>query len=92
MGQIKVDDIYSFECTSKFGYKNCEVDIRRLGNIVDIRIIHVNKNGYMIERNKTYRNKSGHKYLLDFLNDNINYIEDMYKSVIKDNNIIDFNE
>ena len=51
---VNVDDIVSFEMTCKFGYKNCEVTVKKINDVVDVRIICISEKGYILEKHKTF--------------------------------------
>ena len=83
---VNVDDIILFEMTFKFYYKNFEVTVRKINNIVDIRIMGVSEKGYILDKHKTIIIDQG-KFnwgLLLFIKAKIRYIEEMYNDLIKE--------
>ena len=96
MGQIiRNDDIISYNCTIKLNYKNCDVVLKRFVNDADMTITIISGKGYIIGKNKTFICKPGYNHILNYLNENINYIDDIYNDIIKkgvqnDNKIMDF--
>jgi len=93
--EIKIDDIISFNCTIKLSYKNCDVTVKRYGNIADLTIAVISGKGYIVERNNTFICSPGYNHLLNYLNENIGHIENIYnevmeKSVRNDDIIRDF--
>ena len=94
---VNEDDIISFEMTVKLNYKNCEVTVKRFGKILDLTIVNISNKGYFINRNKTFICDSSVNDLLNYLNDNIHYIDDIYDNLIiedarNDSKIRDFKE
>jgi len=95
---VLVDDIISFEMTCKFSYKNCEVTVKRYGKVLDLTILNISSKGYIIEKNSTFIcEPPGYEHLINYLNENISYVEEIYSEVIKkgvanDSKIRDFRE
>ena len=94
---VKKDDIISFEMVVKLTYKNCEVTVKRYGKILDLTIVNISDKGYIIEKNKTFINKSKYTEILICINKNISYIKEIYNELIEegtrnDSNIRDFEE
>ena len=83
---INVDDIIFFEMTCKFLYKNCEVIVRKLNNIVDVGIIGISSKGYILERHKTFTldQKEFNSKLLFHIEAKIGFIEEIYKSLVEE--------
>ena len=98
MGQeIKIDDIISFEMNVKLNYKNCEVTVKRHGKILDLTIVNISNKGYIIEKNKTFICEARVNDLLNYLNDSLHYIDDIYDNLIEkdvrsDSKIRDFED
>ena len=95
--EIKIDDIISFEMTARLNYKNCEVTLKKFGKILDLTIVNISNKGYFIKRNKNFICDSSVNDLLNYLNDNIHYIDDIYDNLIEedarnDDKIKDFEE
>ena len=94
---VNENDIISFEMTCKFNYKNCEVTVKRFGKILDLTIVNISNKGYFIKINKTFICDSEMSNLLNYLNDSLHYIDDIYDNLIiedarNDDNITDFEE
>ena len=86
MGQkIKIDDIISFEMTVRLNFKNCEVTVKRFGQILDIHVSNFSDKGYFTEKSENCIGQSEYSDLLNYLNDNIQYIEEIYQKTIKQN-------
>ena len=83
MGQIIEDNIISFCCTIKLDYKNCDVTLKRYGHIVDLSITHITDRGYIVEKNNTFVSSPEYRHLLNYLNENIGHIEEIYNEVIE---------
>jgi len=92
---VDEDDIISFKMTCKFSYKNCEVTVKRFGKILDLTILNISNKGYIIEKNSTFICELGYNHLINYLNENIGYIEEIHSEIMKkgflnDNKIMDF--
>ena len=94
---VNVNDIISFEMICKFSYKNCEVTVKKINNIVDVGILCVSGKGYIIEKHKTLTldQKEFNSKLLLYIQAKIGYIEEMYKNLVaegvaNDSKITDF--
>lgn len=88
MGQIVNNDIISFEMTVKFYYKNCEVILKRLNNVLDLSIINITNSGYINEKNKTFICGKNYKCFLEYLDTIIDIVEEMYQEIKKKKIII----
>ena len=82
---VNVNDIILFEMTCKFNYKNCEVTVKKINNIVDVGIVAISGKGYIIEKHKTIIINQGkfNRELIKYIEHKSNYIEEMYQSIIK---------
>lgn len=69
--------------TAKIDYKNCEVTLKRHGKVFELNIINISKKGYIMEINKTFILNTDYHNVLSCLNENIVYIEEIYKKLIK---------
>ena len=86
MGQeIKIDDIISFEMTVRLNFKNCEVTVKRFGQILDIHVSNFSDKGYFTEKSDDFICHSEYVDLLNYLHNNIQYIEGVYKKTIEEN-------
>ena len=86
MGQkIKLDDIISFECVIKLNYKNCEVTAKRYGQILNVHVSNFSDKGYFTEKCENFIGDSEYSDLLNYLNNNIQYIEGVYQKTIEEN-------
>ena len=95
--EIKIDDIISFECAIKLTYKNCEVTVKRYNHILDVHVANFSSKGYYAEKSKDFICTADHDDILNCLNKNIKYIEEVYKKTIEknarnDSKITDFEE
>ena len=80
---VNENDIISFEMTCKFNYKNCDVTVKRHGKILNLTTISISGKGYIIEKNFDFIVDSNYYNVLNYLNENIAYIEGIYQSAIK---------
>ena len=90
MGQITRDDIISFECVIKLTYKNCEVAVKRYGQYLEVNVSNFSNKGYFTEKADNFIDNTHYKYLLGYLNQNINYIEGVYQKTIVENTRKDY--
>lgn len=83
---VNIEDIILFEMTCKFYYKEYEVTVRKINNIVDVGIVGISKKGYILERHKTFTlsQKKFNSKLLFFIQAKIGYIEKMYKNIVEE--------
>ena len=82
MGVLE-NDIISFNMTCKLTYKNCEVTVKRFGKVLDLTILNISNKGYIIEKNSTFICELGYNHLLNYLNENVGYIVEIYEKLIK---------
>jgi len=82
---VSEDDIISFEMTCKFNYKNCEVMVKKINNVVDVGVVVISEKGYIIEKHKTIiiDQSKFNRELVKFIERKSGYIEGIYISVIK---------
>jgi len=50
--------------------------------VFDLSITNMSKKGYIMEKNETFVTEPEYHYVLDYLNENISYIEEIYKQVV----------
>ena len=83
---VKVEDIVLFEMKCKFYYKQYEVTIRKINNVVDVGILGISKKGYILERHKTFTldPKEFNQKLLFHIQAKIGYIEKMYNNLVEE--------
>lgn len=83
---VKADDIILFEMTFKFYYKNFEVTVRKINNIVDIGIMGISEKGYILDKHKTIiiNQDKFNRGLLLFIRAKIRYIEKMYNDLVEE--------
>ena len=83
---VKADDIIYFEMKCKFYYKQYEVTVKKINNIVDVGIIGISEKGYILERHKTLRlnPKEFNQKLLLYIEAKIGYIEKMYNNLVEE--------
>ena len=84
---VNVDDIILFEMKCKFYYKQYEVTIKKINNIVDVGILGISKKGYILEQHKTLmmdQKKFNEKLLLYIKANKIGYIEKMYNNLVEE--------
>ena len=83
---VNVEDIISFEMTCKFNYKNCEVTVRKMNNIVDVGILCVSGKGYILEKHKTLTldQREFNERLLFYIEKKIDYIEILYNNLVEE--------
>ena len=97
MGQITRDNIISFECVAKLSYKECEVTAKRDGQFLNVHVANFSKKGFFTEKSETFICDEEYPNLLNFLNNNIGYIDKVYGKTIEantrnDNNVLDFGD
>ena len=80
MGQ-KEEDVISFEMIIKFYYKDCEVILKKLNNILDISVINITPNGFIAEINKTFICGKNYKHFLEYLDTVIDFVEEIYQEI-----------
>ena len=86
MGQdIIRDDIISFECTVKLTYKGCEVTAKRYGKYLELHVCNFSQKGYYTEKADNFIDETHYKHLLGYLNENVNYVEEVYQKTIAEN-------
>jgi len=95
--KIKIDDIISFEMIVKIYYRNCEVTAKRYGQILNVHVSNFSDKGYFTEKSENFIGQSEYSDLLNYLNNNIQYIEGVYQKTIEENTrnddkITDFGE
>lgn len=73
----------------KFSYKDCDVTVTRLNNLLDVGFVKIHKEGYIIEKHSEQILVSNYKYLLNFLNDQNAILEETYKKIVKGEEYID---
>ena len=59
--------------------------IKRFGQILDIHVSNFSDKGYFTEKSENFIGQSEYSDLLNYLNDNIQYIEEIYQKTIKQN-------
>ena len=85
MGQITRDDIISFDCTIKLTYKGCEVTAKRYGKYLEVHVCNFSNKGYYTEKVEDFIGNTQYVNLLNYLNENVNYIEGVYQKTVKEN-------
>ena len=83
---VNVDDIVYFEMKCKFYYKNYEVTVKKVNNIVDVGIIGISGKGYILEKHKTLALDQGkfNEKLLFYIEKKIDYIEKIYNNIVEE--------
>ena len=83
---VNVDDIIYFEMKCKFSYKNCEITVKKINNIVDVGILCVSGKGYILERHKTFRldQREFNEKILFYIESKVGYIEKMYNNLVEE--------
>ena len=79
---VERKDIMHVSSVIKFLYWGCDVTITRLNSMVDIGIIKIHKEGYIIEKHGNKLIDSNYEHLLSFLNDQNTLLEKTYKRVL----------
>jgi len=79
---IERNDMLHVYSEIKFSYRDCDVTMTRLNNMLDVGFVKIHKEGYIIEKHSEELLKSNYKYLLDFLNDQTVILEETYKKII----------
>ena len=97
MGKITKNDIISFEMVVKLTYKDCEVTAKRNGQFLEVQVANFSGKGYFTEKSETFICDGEYPNLLNYLNNNIHYIEEVYEKTIEantrnDDKIRDFKE
>jgi len=82
MTSIKRNDILHVYSVVKFLYRDCDVTMTRLNNMVDIGIVKIHKEGYIIEKHRDKLIKSNYEHLLNFLNEQNTLLEKTHKKVL----------
>jgi len=82
MTSIKRNDILHVYSVVKFIYRDCDVTMTRLNNMVDVGIIKIGKEGFIVEKHGDKLIKSNYEYLLAFLNEQNTLLEKTYKKVL----------
>ena len=82
---VNEDDIISSEMNVKLNYKNCEVTVKRFGQILNVHVSNFSDKGYFTEKSEDLICQSEYIDLLNYLNDNIQYIEGVYLKTIEEN-------
>ena len=82
MSSIERKDIMHVYSKIKFSYRECDVTVTRLNNMVDVGIIKIHKEGYIIERHVNKLIESNYVHLLNFLNEQNKLLEETYKKIL----------
>jgi len=82
MSSIERKDIMHVYSKIKFFYRDCDVTITRLNNMVDVGITKIHKEGYIIERHGNKLIESNYVHLLNFLNEQNKLLEETYKKIL----------
>jgi hypothetical protein len=75
---ISQDDVIDYEMEVVFKYKNAEVTIKCYNDIRQIKIVGISDNG-IIEKTKAYIGNPCNTFLLGYLNNISDFIEEYYK-------------
>jgi len=97
---VNIDDIIDCEMICKFYYKECELTVKKMNDIVNVGIVGLSRKGYIMEKHKTFmlNQKEFNKKILLYINVNkIGYVEEIYKKLVEegvrnDSRIEDFRE
>ena len=81
---VERNDMFRIYSEIKFSYKDCDVTITRLNNLIDVGFVKIHKEGYIIEKHSEQILVSNYKHLLEFLNDQTqaDLLEETYKKII----------
>jgi len=82
MTSIKRGDILHVYSVIKFIYRDCDVTMTRLNNMVDVGIVKIHKEGYIIEKHGDKLIKSNYEHLLAFLNEQNTLLEKTHRKVL----------
>ncbi len=81
MGQIKKEDIISFEIVIVFYYKGCEVTLKKFNDITTIKIVGLSNMGNLLIDSQTFIKKVENELIIKCLKNEIENIEKVYKTV-----------
>jgi len=81
---VKVKDVISLEMICKFYFKKCEVTVRKIDNIVDVRMMGVSEGGYILNNHKAFiiDTIEIERGILIFIEAKMGYVEKMYDDLI----------
>ena len=80
---IERKDILHVYSVIKFFYRECDITVTRLNNMVDIGIIKISSEGFIIERHGNKLIDSNYRNLLNFLNEQNELLEKTYKKILR---------
>jgi len=82
VGQIKKEDIISFEMVTTFYYKNCEVTLKKYNNVTTVKIVGVSDMENLLVDSQSFLKKFKKKELAKYLcKDEMKLIKKVYKSL-----------
>ena len=79
---VERKDIMHVYSVIKFFYRECDVTITRLNNMVDVGITKIHKEGYIIQKHGEKLIESNYEHLLNFLNEQDELLEKTYKKIL----------
>ena len=82
MSSIERKDIMHVYSVIKFFYRECDVTVTRLNNMVDIGVTKIHKEGYIVQKHSEKLIKSNYEHLLAFLNEQNTLLEKTHKKVL----------
>ena len=82
MTSIKRGDVMHVYSVIKFFYRECDVTITRLNNMVDVGVTKIHKEGYIIQKHSEKLIQSNYEHLLNFLNEQNTLLEKTHKKVL----------
>jgi len=80
VGQIKKEDIISFEMVIVFYYKGCEVTLKKFNNITTIKIVGLSDMGNLLIDSQTFIKEMEDELIIKCLKNEIENIEKVYKT------------
>ena len=81
MGQINEEDIISFEMTTMFYYKKCEVTLKKYNNITVIKIVGMSDLGNLLIDSQTFIKRAEIELIIKGLKNDIANVEKVYKTI-----------
>jgi len=81
VGQIKKEDIISFEMVIVFYYKECEVTLKKFNNITTIKIVGLSDMGNLLIDSQTFIKEMENELIIKCLKNEIENIEKVYKTI-----------